>query len=167
MRRWIPKLSNPVTEFLTGVSVFGTPRTDDGGPSGMGFTVGGAGITVRSLSRWTLSGNSGSHTLTLGSGSVGGAFTTLGSVMVNTSGQPAAQLLRGLLGSTVALSPSTQYFLFSTTSGGDAWYDNTGTTVITTTAVATCNGMYYLDGTTITAAVAVNNFCFGPLSFGY
>lgn len=148
------------TEFVTGVSA-GSARNDYSDYIGCKITVGGAGVTVTHLGRWVISGNSGTHTVKI----TDGGGTTLGSVSVNTSGATPGTFVYTALGSPVALSASSAYYIASLESGGgDQWLDFTGT-VCTTTAVASMDGGAYFPGPTFVGGGAGHSY--GAVSFKY
>jgi len=152
------------TTFVTGQSL-GSTRNNFSGCLGYLFTVGGANITVTDLGRWVVSGNSGSHVLTLDNAS----GTVLASVSVNTSGAPAAAFLYGSITPTV-LTASTQYFVGSAEANvGDLFYDDP--TTVTTTGDATVNASAFTsDGACVAGAPSGNTgglHSYGPVSFKY
>ena len=149
----------------------GTARNNATLEVGIAFTVGGSNLTVKELGRWVLSGNSSTHVLNLCSGTVGGTRTVLGTVTVNTSGAGAGAYLYGTLSSSVTLTASTTYFLFSAeTNGGDQWSDDVGTTITTNTSVASPRASHsaaYWDGASITIATDGPAHLYGPVNFKY
>src|SRR5438477_4185208 len=95
---------------------------------GFQFTVGAVPMTVSSLGRWVVSGNSGSHTVQLFNAD--GTAISGGSVTVNTAGQPAGQFAYTPLANPVTLSANTTYVLMSQeTVSGDQWYDYVDTLI--------------------------------------
>jgi len=93
-------------------------RNDYTGYVGFAFTPTRL-LTVSSLGRWVVSGNSQTHSI--------GIWTTIAliaSATVNCSGATPAQYLYHTLGTPLILATGTQYYLTSTeTSGGDEWYN--------------------------------------------
>jgi hypothetical protein len=127
-------MANTDVPFVTG-EVVGTLRNDYTGNLGIKITVGASNITVSQLGRWVKAGNNASHTLYI----FDSTCTSLGSVIVNTSGASAGQFLYGTLSPNVPLSAGAVYYVQSSeTSGGDQWYNDD--TAITTTAAATDGG---------------------------
>lgn len=151
-RHVVPPVS---TEFITS-SLATSLRNDFSGEVGFGFTVGASNITVTDLGRWVVSGNSGSHNLRITDGAV-----NLVTASVNTAGQPVGYLYTPCT-PTVLLAGVT-YYLFSTeVNTGDQWY-NEG--VVTSTAVATILGSYYIfPGITLSTA---GSYTFVPVNFKY
>lgn len=96
-----------------------TLRNDFGGNVGFAFTP-TRSLTVSSLGRWVVSGNSQAHVV--GIWNAGG--TLLGSVTVNCSGATPGQYFYVTLGTPITLASGTQYYFGSAeSSGGDQWYD--------------------------------------------
>lgn len=125
-----PGATSSDTPLVTGQTL-GTLRSNFTGCAGFIFTAQQA-MTVTKLGRWVVSGNTGSHTLTL----TDVTGTSLGSCSLNTSGQTAGAYAYCTLGSSVSLSNTIQYLMFSQeSSGGDQWYDDN--TAITVTSAAT------------------------------
>lgn len=110
------------TAFISSVTT-GTLRSNFSG--GVGFTfVAAANVTATHLGRWVVSGNSGTHTVSIYSGADLASGTLLGSVSINTSGATAGQFSYAALASSVAISSGTRYWVLSSeTNGGDQWYD--------------------------------------------
>lgn len=80
---------------------------------GFRFTVGGAGITVSDLGRAIVATGNKNRTIQLWNFNSFGAYTSLGSVSINTNGVGTGNYLYGTLGSTIALSASTIYLIAS------------------------------------------------------
>lgn len=132
------------------------------------FTVGGTPITITALARWTVNTNSATHVLYL----TAADGTILGSVSVNTSGATPTAWLFGTLGSPVALSASTKYYIVSQeANGGDLWYNDVGAYSVTAAAVS--SGSTYLSGTCSSSPMSGFNdnantgVMFGGFSFKY
>ena len=114
------------TPLVSRVPSVGSQRNNHDGYVGMQFTVGSSPISVKELGRWIFSGNSQSHALKLFNGV--GTGTALAQVTLNTSGQWTEQFAYAALSPVVALAANTTYTLMSTeVSGGDYWWDYTGT----------------------------------------
>jgi hypothetical protein len=131
---------------------------------GMRILIGANPLTVSELGRWSVTGNSGVHTLKLVNA------TTLvdvpnGSVAISMSGAAPGQYRYGTLAAQVTLAANTSYFLVSQEVGGGdrwSWHDTT----VTTAAVAQCqSGVYELNGNWGTLGAA--NHTFGPVNFKY
>lgn len=142
----------------------GTPRNNYGDGLGFKFTVGANNIVVTDLGRWVISGNSGSHVITLYSGT-SVSSNAIGSVTVNTSGAPVGYLF-GTLSSPITLTAgSTYYILSAESSGGDLWYDDP--TVLNPTSEVTINGSCFASGGTISVGTAVVNHSYIPVNFKF
>src|SRR6478609_5163096 len=93
-KMWGPVLGGSVasvasgTQFVSSVSG-GTARNDFTGQLGYSFTVGASPITVNQLSRYIVSGNSGSHTVYI-YGNPGTTIDLIAQVSINTSGATAS-----------------------------------------------------------------------------
>jgi Big-like domain-containing protein len=135
----------PTVAFVTGVNTTATLRNNFTGWVGTKFTVGASGLTVYSLGRIVVSGNSGSHLVKLVRAS-DGTDVPGASITVALAGAGPGQFTYATLPAPVALAANTNYYLVSyETAGGDTWYDIT--TVSTTAAAAITNSVYF-DGTT-------------------
>jgi hypothetical protein len=136
----------------------GTLRNNSGLAVGTKFTVGGTGITVTSLGRICVSGNSGSHTVLIANSS----GTTLTSATVNMSGCSAGNFIYTTI-SNYALPASTSYYLTSQESnGGDQWYDATS---VTSTAAVTINDACYYSGSYTT--IGATGYSYVPVNLKY
>jgi hypothetical protein len=83
-----------------------------------------ANMTIKQIGRWTSSGNSLSHTLSVLTSS--GGATVLGSVTVNTSGATPNQFLYGTLSSPITVTSGEVLYIVSDESpggGSDFWFD--------------------------------------------
>ena len=131
--------------FVTGYTTLGSLRNDYGLGVGFYFTVGASDITVTHLGRWVVSGNVGSHDITLYDGT-DIATDAIGSVTVNTSGATPDDFIYEALASPLVLtSGNTYYILSDETPSGDQWYTDSGTHP-TTTGDATLVGACYDAG---------------------
>ncbi len=152
------------TTFVTGQTL-GTPGTDIGYYLGCQITIGGSPVTVTQLGRWTIAGNSESHSLRIYADPLG-TPSLIASVTVNTAGATPGQFLYGTLASPVVLSASTVYAIVSDeTSGVDQHYG--ADTTITHTGVATVNNAIYTLAVIAfgVSGGADNSYC--PMSFKY
>jgi unsaturated rhamnogalacturonyl hydrolase len=154
--------SNNGTPFITGETL-GILYNNTSNQNGFEFTVGASPITVTSLGRWVVSGNTGTHTVYLKTVSDG---ATLGTALVNTSGATAGAFMYAALGTPVALAANTSYYVLSQEIvGGDRWYGSS--TALTTTSVATINNAEYFDGTSYHMIGSTGAHSQGPVSFTY
>lgn len=152
------------TSFLTGVALNSPPlRNDFGGWIGMKLTVGNAPLTVTSLGRIFLSGNTGSHTVKLVRASDGGDVPG-GSASVPMAGGTAGQFQYVSLASPITLPANTAYYLVSQeVVGGDKWYEHGS---VSSTGVAAVNSsVYFYNGSWI--SVDGPNTSYGPPNFLY
>jgi YD repeat-containing protein len=121
--------------LVTG-AVLGTPRNDFSGAAGMKFTTGAQPVTVRSLGRMYLAGNSDMHALKLVRASDG---TVVAAVDLLMLGGTVNEFKYADLPAPVTLTANTSYYLTSSESfGRDQWYD--GDTAVTPAAVVTIDG---------------------------
>ncbi|HSE16368.1 MAG TPA: Ig-like domain-containing protein [Pyrinomonadaceae bacterium] len=157
-------ISTPETTFVQDKTL-GTIRNNLTGWVGMKFTTGAAAVTVTSLGRVYVAGNTGTHTVKLVNVSTG-ADVAGGSISLNTStGTPSNGFKYGALAAPVILSANTAYYLVSQeTSGGDQWYDSN--TLLTTTTIAAVNNAVSRPNNQWVAAGGANN-SFGPVDFKY
>lgn len=149
------------TSFVATFALNGPPvRNDFSGWVGMKFTVGTSAMSVSSLGRMCLTGNSGTHAVKVVNATTG---LDVGSVSLNMAGCTAGQFKYGSL-SSLSLPAGTAYYLVSQeSSGGDQWYDY-GT--LTTTSAAAVNGSVYSNGASW-AVIATPNTSYVPLSLLY
>ena len=134
------------TEWITSVTG-GTTRNNFDGDVGAEIIVGGSNVTVTHLGRWVVSGNSGSHVVSIWGSPYDATPTVVASATINTSGQPAGQFAYVSLGTHATLTASTVYVISSVeVNGGDSWYDND--TTITNTSVITLSTNAYRTGST-------------------
>jgi alpha-galactosidase len=151
------------TSFVTGYALSSPSlRNDFTGWVGMKLTVGALPLTVSSLGRICVAGNSLPHTVKLvnaGNGSdVAGA-----SVAVNMSGCTPGQFVYSGINS-VTLPANTPYYLVSQEAqGGDRWYDQGG--ISTTAAAAVNSAVYFYAGNWFSIGAA--NSSYVPPSFQY
>jgi hypothetical protein len=152
------------TAFVTGKTT-GTLRNNLTAFAGMKFTTGSMPVTVTSLGRIFVTGNSGTHAVKLvkasdGTDVAGGSISLVMSAGSATNGFKYAPLAAPL-----TLAANTSYYLVSQeTSGGDQWYDSN--TTLTTSPVAVVNSAVSRPSTTWVVAGAANN-SFVPVDFKY
>jgi uncharacterized repeat protein (TIGR01451 family) len=163
-----PTTINPLggaLAFLTGYALNSPPlRNNFSGFVGMQFTVGANALTVSTLGRIFITGNSGTHTVKLVQAS-NGTDVPGGSVSVSMTGGVSGQFKYVALGSPVTLQANTAYYLVSQeANGGDQWYD-TGT-VSSTNAGAVNNSIYSFDGVNWNSYNTANT-SYVPANFQY
>jgi hypothetical protein len=157
-------VSTPETPFVQGKTL-GTLRNNLTGFAGMKFTVGSSPVTVTSLGRIYVTGNTGTHTVKIVTAS-SGADLAGASVSINMStGSPSNGFKYAALAAPITLAANTAYYLVSQeTSGGDQWYDFN--TVLTTTTKATVNNAVSRPSNSWVAAGTANN-SYVPVDFKY
>jgi hypothetical protein len=126
----------PLTAIITSTTL-GSLRSDYGGWVGCKFTVGGSSITLQTLGRWVVSGNSQTHQINLRD-STGAELAV---VTVNTSGATAATYLYGAITPVVLSSGGVYYLTSKENGGGDQWYEEH--TVTASSGVTINNSCYY------------------------
>ena len=130
---------------------------------GFKFTVGGSPITVSSLGRWVLSGNTASHVMTVVQAS---SSTVVATGTVNTSGAPTGTFTYASLSTPVILSANTAYYVLSQeATGGDEFYQDN--TALTTTSAGTINNSEYYSGGAYRVGNSTGSYSYGPVSFIY
>jgi Domain of unknown function (DUF1929) len=160
--------SQPYFLALTG----GTIRTDWTGPVGFDFIVGPRQITVTSLGRWVLAGNTQSHLLQLTDapvGSPGTSRTVFASATLNTAEFLAGEFAYVDLATPVVLSPNTKYAVWTTETGAsDGWY-NSDTTLTNAPDATVVGAVWLASGPTGNVSEAANgqSIAFGPPTFKY
>jgi hypothetical protein len=139
-------------------------RNNFTGDVGMYLTVGSSPITVESLGRICVAGNSKRHTVRFVSGKTGKDVSG-GSVTLSMSGCQAGQFVYANLKSPITLAAGSSYYLVSSeTSGGDQWYD-AGT--LTSTPVAAVENAAYSSTGEDWIPEDSANWSYGPLNFQY
>ena len=135
------------TSFLTGFALNNPAlRNNFGGFVGMQLTVGASPLSVSSVGRVCVAGNSQNHLVKFVSVSSGGTDVPGGSAVVNMSSCTPGQSVYTLLASPITLQAGGSYYLVSQENlSGDLWYDHGS---IAATNVATVlNSVYFLAGT--------------------
>ncbi|MGZ5434985.1 MAG: CBM96 family carbohydrate-binding protein [Pyrinomonadaceae bacterium] len=157
-------ITTPETSFVKNKTL-GTLRNNLTGWVGMKFTVSTTPVTVTSLGRIYVTGNTGTHTVKIVNAGTG-ADVAGASVSINMSAGTAVNGFKyGALAAPVTLSANTAYYLVSQeTSGGDQWYDFN--TVLTTATVATVNNAIQRPSNSWVAAGGANN-SYVPVDFRY
>jgi len=150
--------------FVSSVTL-GTLRSNFGGWVGMNIAVGAAPLQVRSLGRWVVAGNTGTHTIKIVNGS-SGADVAGASVTINTAGMAPGVFVYAAFPTTVTLAANNTYYILSQeTLGGDQWYDSDTSAV--TTADATLVGAVFGDGTAYTPVALTGGHIYVPVDFKY
>jgi hypothetical protein len=140
--------SNGDTKFVTGVTTT-TPENDLDYWLGMKVTIPNAGgITITTVGRWCISGNSGDHIVHIYE--VGGI--ELGSATVHLSGATAGQYKYATLSSPIFVNATQIIVVSEETNGGDTWYVDAAVTTtsdatVVQTAFSNDNGTSFSGGT--------------------
>jgi hypothetical protein len=154
----------PETAFVTGKTL-GTLRNNLSAFVGTKITLGTTPLTVTSLGRIYVAGNTGTHTVKLVNAGTGNDVPG-GSVSINMAAGTASNGFKYIaLAAPVTLAANTAYYVVSQeTSGGDQWYDFN--TVLTTTNVAVVNNAIQRPSNSWVAAGGANN-SYVPVDFKY
>lgn len=157
--------SNSATPFVVTYNLNNPSlRSDFTGYVGLELTVGSSPITVVSLGRMCVAGNSLSHTLEFVNASTG-ATVTGGSVTLSMSGCQAGQFAYAGLSSPITLQAGSAYYLVSSEiEGGDQWYD--AGTLTSTAVAAVTHAAYAYPGQSLVPAFSAG-WSYGPLNFEY
>lgn len=160
-----PAIAMGDTSFVSSVNLGSAPlRNDFSGAVGMEITVGSTPITATQLCRYYVSGNSGTHTLTLASTSgatLASVPIDMGAGSADSNGFKCAALTHG-----VSLSPSTSYYVTSSeTNGGDQWRDY-NLTLTPTSGAGSIPSAVYLYGGSYTLYGSTDN-SYGPVDLYY
>ncbi|MCL5096791.1 MAG: RHS repeat-associated core domain-containing protein [Candidatus Omnitrophica bacterium] len=153
--------------LVTQVNSFGTIRNNFSGWVGFQFLVGPNPLTVTELGRWVLNNNSGNHVVKLFDSN--GTPVPNGSVTVSTAGKPAGQFAYATLSMPVVLAAGTYYEVMSQeTSGGDTWYDYSGTAITLSGDANSAWAMWaYNDPPPYYGAVGGSGKSYGPVNLRY
>jgi len=150
------------TAFLTS-HTSGYLRNDFGSFVGMKLTVGASQITVNSLGRICISGNSGTHSVKLVDTITGDVPN--GSISLNMAGCTVGQFKYATLTTPVTLTANRAYYLASQESvGGDLWYEFGA---VSSTNVAAVNASVWFDGANWNALTSTANTSYVPVDFLY
>ncbi len=149
---------NASTPAVTSQTI-GTLRNDYSDFVGFSFFVGASSITVTSLGRWIISGNTGSHTLKIVNYTTG---ATVVSTTINTSGMTANTFGYAACASTVLNANTTYVILSLEVSGGDFWADESP---ITVTSAINNAASSYASGSNIYIVTTGKSYV--PLNFKY
>ena len=149
------------TPFVTSQALNAPLRNQYSGWVGMQFRVGAAPLTVTSLGRICVAGNSGQHVMKLVASD---ADVSGGSATVSMSGCTPGQYAYASLPSPITLSAGATYLLMSQEiANGDFWYDFGN---VSSTSAGSITGFTYWDGKSyVTTAFPSDSF--GPLNFLY
>ncbi|MBV8904717.1 MAG: hypothetical protein JOZ22_13880, partial [Acidobacteriia bacterium] len=153
----------PVLTAVTKYALNSPPlRNNFSGFVGTSFGVGFSSLTVRSLGRLCIGGNSSIHTVKLVAAT--GVDLPGGSVSVNMSGCTAGQFVYVPLANPITLPASTGYYLVSQeVAGSDQWYDY-GT--VQSTSDLTIAGSVYSNGSSWVSVTPANT-SYVPPNFQY
>lgn len=135
-------------------------RNNYTGTVGCKFVVAGSSITVKSLGRWCVSGNSGTHLVAIRSGA---DESTVISANVDLSGATPGQYKYTSVADTTLTASTTYRLVGDETNSGDEWYD--AFTITFTAACGTVVSGYY-EGSTWTQNVDSSK-SYGPYNFTY
>ncbi|MBV8729266.1 MAG: hypothetical protein JO336_05605, partial [Acidobacteriia bacterium] len=145
----------------------GTLRSNFTGWLGMQVNVGSNALKVSSLGRIMVSNNSGMHQLKIVNASTG-TDVPGSSVTVSMSGGQVGSFVYGILNAPVTLNANGSYYVVSQeTSGQDQFYDNSSTTVQTTTDGSVPGSVYFNSTTGAYVAAGTTSHVYGPLDFKY
>jgi hypothetical protein len=153
----------PAVNFVTSTTLGQLSVPDFTGFVGMSITVGSNPLTLASLGRFVVAGNSGVHTVKVVDGStlldVPGASVSIDT----TTGTPGSYTYAAVTSPVTLNAGAIYYILSSETNGGDTWYDSS-TSVQTTNAALLTGPMY---GTPYSPPVAATGYTYGPVDFSY
>jgi hypothetical protein len=141
-------------------------RNDFNGWVGLRLVVGPTDVSVTSLGRWVVAGNTGTHTVRLVDAATG-VDVPGGSAVVNTAGAPAGTFAFTPI-APITLSAGHSYYLLSQEfAGGDAWY-NYDTQVVTSGAGTDVGAAYAFAATPATIVPGGGTGQgYGPPNFEY
>jgi hypothetical protein len=144
----------------------GTLRRNSNNWFGMKITIGAQPITVYSLGRIVVSGNTGTHTVKIVRAS-DGTNVPNGFVDISMSGGTPGEFKYGNLPAPVTLAANTSYYIASKEQkNGDYWYDSN--TVVSSTSAGTVNGrVTSTNGSTWDTLGGVENQAYVPVNFRY
>jgi hypothetical protein len=151
------------TPFIATQALAAPIRNDYTGWVGMRFTVGSSPLSVTSLGRMCVAGNSGQHTVKLVLATTN-ADVPGGSVTINMAGCTPGQYAYASLPSAMVLNAGISFILVTQeTAKGDFWYDFDN---VLGTKAGIINGGVYWDGLTF-VTIPVASTSYGPLNFLY
>lgn len=131
--------------------------------SALGTEIGvtASSLSVKSLGRECLTGNSHTHTLQL----LDLSLKVLASVKVNMAGCKPSQFVSGKLDPIVTLRSGQYYLMSSETSGGDSFYSQASTVTPTNSQVSVLGAIYDYQGSY--GSAGGNGTAYGPLTMSY
>jgi len=155
---------SPGSSFITSTAL-GHVRNDFTGWVGMSIHIGSAPLSVRSIGRLVLPGNTAAHLMKIVSAS-DGTDVPGSSITINTAGVTPGIYVYGAFTNVVTLAANaTYYVLTQETSGGDQFYDND--TVAQTTTDASLLASVFGSGSSYTAVGGTPARLYGPVDFKY
>ncbi|MBA3342243.1 MAG: fibronectin type III domain-containing protein [Gemmatimonadaceae bacterium] len=161
-----PEVSaTPISSFVTSKTL-GTPRNAFTAFLGMAIQVGPSPLTIVTLGRVFVPGNSQIHVVKIVDGTTG-ADIPGGLASVNmANGTVAGDFVYASLASPVTLNANTSYFVVSQeTMGQDEFHDNN--TTIQTSSVAITTGSIFGTGGTSYNVDGPAGRTYGPVDFQY
>jgi YD repeat-containing protein len=153
----------PSISFVTG-RVVGAMRADSPGWAGFKMTTAAQAVTVTSLGRLCLPGNSQSHSMKVIRSSDN---ATVATTSVAMSGCTQGQFKYAQLASPVTLAANTGYMVVSYEVGSDLFHDWTGTAVSTTSVATVNSGIYTPDGGQTWGPAGGTSSTYVPVDFKY
>jgi len=159
----LSKWNSGPTGLITPIAL-GTLRRNSNNWFGMKITVGAQPITIYSLGRIFVSGNTGTHTVKLVRAS---DSVDVASVSIPMSGGSPGQFKYVNLTSPVTLAANTSYYVASKeVKNGDYWYDSN--TTVTSTPLATVDGIVTsTNGTSWSTSGAIPGRVYVPVDLKY
>ncbi len=153
------------TAYLTGVSG-GTTRNDITGDVGYEITIGGANVVVNQIGRYMISGNTGTHTVSIYGDRLNPTPTLVAQTSVSMTGTTPGTFKYGSI-TPVTLTAGQIYVVVSTeTTSADLWLSADST--LTKTGVASLTASAYrINSTGAFTVDGVNNIGYGPPNYTY
>jgi YD repeat-containing protein len=142
----------------------GTPRRDSPGLAGMKIRIAAQSLSLQSLGRLCVSGNSGAHDLKVIRVSDN---ATLASVSASMAGCTAGAFKYMPLSAAVTLVANTDYLIVSNEVGADYFHDWTGTWLTTTGVAAIKGAAYTTDGGKTWGVATGSGNSYVPVDFQY
>jgi len=152
--------------FVSSIKSFGKLRSDSTTSIGMQFTV-SAPTMITALGRYyIINQNTQSHILrVIRAGD--GVLIAQATIDMNSGQADALGFKYAQLESTVTLASETTYYLVSNEeSGGDQWYDDSGT-IVSSMVGAIASGVYWDSASSHWVPTMGPGACYGPLTFSY
>jgi hypothetical protein len=162
--------ATPQHPFVTS-EMLGQIRNDFNGFVGMKIQVLGSPLSIYALGRYLLPGNGGMHEIKIVDAASKNDVTG-GNVTVNTAapGTPFvyAGFVHANLPSPVPLKANTAYYIVTHEQiGGDEWYDDINTTVVTQPDAMVRSSVYYNDMSPGYVEQTPGAHSYGPVNFLY